>query len=77
MSEVVPLVEAHDTSLFGSKAVGLGQALRDGLPVPPGVALAGAVVEAVAGRDEQAIERGPRGGAAARRTARRALLGRR
>ena len=56
VSEVVPLVEARDTSLFGSKAVGLGQALRDGLPVPPGVALAGAVVEAVAGRDEDAIE---------------------
>lgn len=57
MSEVVPLVDAHDTSLFGSKAVGLGQALRDGLPVPPGIALAGPVVDAVAGRDEQAIER--------------------
>ena len=56
MSDVVPLAEAHDTALFGSKAVGLGQALRDGLPVPPGVALAGAVVEAVAGGDEDAIE---------------------
>lgn len=55
MSEVVPLIEARDTSLFGSKAVDLGEALRDGLPVPPGVALAGAVVDAVAGRDEQAI----------------------
>jgi len=56
VSEVVQLVDASDTSLFGSKAVGLGQALRDGLPVPPGVALSGAVVDAVAGRDEQAIE---------------------
>ena len=56
MSEVVPLVDAQDTTLFGSKAVGLGQALRDGLPVPPGVALAGRVVEAVAGRDEHAIQ---------------------
>ena len=37
--------------------MGLGQALRDGLPVPPGVALAGAVVDAVAGRDEDAIRR--------------------
>lgn len=55
MSEVVALLEARDVALFGSKAVGLGQALRDGLPVPPGVALAGAVVEAVAGRDEDAI----------------------
>jgi len=57
VSEVVPLVAAEDTALFGSKAVGLGQALRDGLPVPPGVALAGAVVDAVAGRDEAAIRR--------------------
>jgi phosphoenolpyruvate synthase/pyruvate phosphate dikinase len=56
VSEVVPLIEARDAALFGSKAVGLGQALRDGLPVPPGVALAGRVVDAVAGRDEQAIE---------------------
>ncbi len=56
MSEVVPLIDARDTALFGSKAVGLGQALRDGLPVPPGVALAGPVVEAVAGRDHEAIE---------------------
>jgi pyruvate, water dikinase len=56
VSEVVPLIEARDTGLFGSKAVGLGQALRDGLPVPPGVALAGDVVDAVAGRDERAIE---------------------
>jgi pyruvate,water dikinase len=55
VSTVVPLIEAHDTSLFGSKAVGLGQALRDGLPVPPGIALAGDVVEAVAGREEEAI----------------------
>jgi pyruvate,water dikinase len=57
VSDVVPLVAAEDTALFGSKAVGLGQALRDGLPVPPGVALAGPVVDAVAGRDEEAIRR--------------------
>jgi pyruvate,water dikinase len=55
VSEVVPLREARDTALFGSKAVGLGEALRDGLPVPPGVALAGPVVEAIASRDEDAI----------------------
>jgi phosphoenolpyruvate synthase/pyruvate phosphate dikinase len=55
LSEVVPLIEAHDTALFGSKAVGLGQALRDGLPVPPGVALSGAVVDAVASQDDDAI----------------------
>ena len=56
MTEVVGLPDAEETGLFGSKAVGLGQALRDGLPVPPGVALAGAIVEAVAGGDERAIE---------------------
>jgi pyruvate,water dikinase len=55
VSQVVALIDAHETALFGSKAVDLGQALRDGLPVPPGVALAGDVVDAVAGRDEDAI----------------------
>ena len=55
MTEVVPLAEASDTSVFGSKAVGLGDAIRDGLPVPPGVALSGPIVEAVASEDEQAI----------------------
>ncbi|MGH7806115.1 MAG: PEP/pyruvate-binding domain-containing protein, partial [Candidatus Binatia bacterium] len=57
MSEVLPLAEASDTSLFGSKAVGLGEAIREGLPVPPGFALAGAIVEAVASEDEAAIAR--------------------
>jgi len=56
VSEVVPLEEARDDSLFGSKAVGLGEAARSGLPLPPGVALSGAVVEAVAGGDRLAIE---------------------
>ena len=55
MKDVVPLPKARDTSVFGSKAVGLGDALRDGLPVPPGIALAGPVVEAVAGEDTRAI----------------------
>ena len=54
MKGVVPLEKAHDTDTFGSKAVGLGQALRDGLPVPPGIALAGPVVEAVAAREKRA-----------------------
>jgi pyruvate,water dikinase len=54
VSGVVPLAEARDESLFGSKAVGLGEASRSGLPLPPGIALSGAVVEAVAGGDEQA-----------------------
>jgi pyruvate,water dikinase len=57
LSEVVGLDQALDVALFGSKAVGLGQAIRDGLPVPPGVALAGSVVEAVAGSDEAAIRK--------------------
>lgn len=56
MSGVVLLEEARDDSLFGSKAVGLGEATRAGLPLPPGVALSGAVVDAVAGGDGQAIE---------------------
>jgi pyruvate,water dikinase len=54
---IVPLAEAHDESVFGSKAVGLGQAARANLPVPPGVALAGAVVEAVAAGDRRAAAR--------------------
>ena len=56
MSEAVPLEDAHDDSLFGSKAVGLGEAARAGLPLPPGVALSGSIVEAVAGGDAPAIE---------------------
>jgi pyruvate,water dikinase len=55
--QAVPLVKAEDTSIFGSKAVGLGQAMRDGLPVPPGVALSGPIVEAVAAGDEHAIKK--------------------
>jgi pyruvate,water dikinase len=54
--EVVPLLEAHDDSVFGSKAVGLGQAARAGLPLPPGIALSGPVVEAVASGHAPAIE---------------------
>ena len=56
MKRVVPLEKAVDDTLFGSKAVGLGQALRDGLPVPPGVALSGAIVEAVAAGERAAIK---------------------
>ena len=52
---IVPLEGAHDDSLFGSKAVGLGLAARAGLPLPPGVALSGEVVEAVAAGEEAAI----------------------
>jgi pyruvate,water dikinase len=52
---VFSLAEVSETSVFGSKAVGLGQAVRDGLPVPPGVALSGPIVEEVAAGDEDAI----------------------
>ncbi len=57
MKDVIPLAKAQDSAIFGSKAVGLGQAMRDGLPVPPGVALSGPIVEAVAGGDERAINK--------------------
>jgi len=54
---VVPLEKARDDGIYGSKAVGLGQAARAGIPLPPGVALSGEVVEAVAAGDEGAIRR--------------------
>ena len=55
MKQVVPLVEAHDEAIFGSKAVGLGEAARAGIPLPPGVALSGSIVEEVASGKEHAI----------------------
>jgi pyruvate, water dikinase len=55
--EVVPLEKARDDSVFGSKAVGLGEAARGGLPLPPGVALAGSIVEAVASGEEKAVKK--------------------
>ncbi|MFN8521680.1 MAG: PEP/pyruvate-binding domain-containing protein [Chloroflexota bacterium] len=51
----MPLKQALDDGVFGAKAVSLGQAVRDGLPVPPGVALSGAIVEAAAAGDRAAI----------------------
>ena len=57
MKKVVPLAKARDDSLFGSKAVGLGEAARAGLSLPPGVALSGAIVEAVAAGEEAAIRK--------------------
>jgi pyruvate,water dikinase len=57
VKEAVPLAKARETSIFGSKAVGLGDAEREGLRVPPGVALSGSIVEAVASGDERAIAR--------------------
>ena len=53
-SGIVPLVEATDPSAFGGKAAQLAVAAGHGLPVPPGVALAWPVVEAVGGGDERA-----------------------
>jgi phosphoenolpyruvate synthase/pyruvate phosphate dikinase len=52
---VVPLKEAREESLFGAKAVGLGEAIRAGLPVPPGVALTGEVTEAIAAGNPEAL----------------------
>ena len=57
VKKVVPFKKASERSLFGSKAVGLGDAARQGLPVPPGVALSGDLVEAVASGDGSAIEK--------------------
>jgi pyruvate,water dikinase len=56
MSEVVPLAEALDESRFGAKATGLGAAARAGLPFPPGIALSGTFVDAVAAGHELATE---------------------
>jgi hypothetical protein len=57
MKKVVPFKTARETSLYGSKAVGLGFAARQGLPVPPGVVLSGDLVEAVASGEEKAVEK--------------------
>jgi pyruvate,water dikinase len=57
VKKVVPFREARERSLFGSKALGLGDAAREGLPVPPGVAMSGDLVEAVASGDDKAIEK--------------------
>jgi pyruvate,water dikinase len=57
VKDVVPLDKARDDGVFGSKAVGLGEAAREGLPLPQGVALSGSIVEAVATGEERAIAR--------------------
>jgi pyruvate,water dikinase len=57
VKRIVPLAKARDDTIFGSKAVGLGQAAREGLPLPPGVALSGSIVEAVASGEERAIKK--------------------
>ena len=55
MTGIVPLVGADEESVYGAKAVGLGDALRAGLPVPPGVALPGPEVGSIASGDETVI----------------------
>ena len=57
MKKAVPLAKARDESIFGAKAVDLGQAVREGLPLPPGVALSGPLVEAIASGDERSIKK--------------------
>ena len=57
MTTVVPLIEAHDESQYGAKAVGLGEAERAGLPIPPGVALSGELVDLIVEGDADALER--------------------
>jgi hypothetical protein len=56
VTEVVGLADAHEESRFGAKATGLGAAARTGLPIPPGIALSGAIVDAVAAGQDDAIE---------------------
>lgn len=48
------LADAVDERRFGGKAAGLARALRAGLPVPPGVALAAPFVEALGSGDRAA-----------------------
>jgi pyruvate,water dikinase len=55
VKSVVPLAEAREESRYGAKAVGLGDAARAGLRIPPGVALSGDLVEAVASGDDAAL----------------------
>jgi pyruvate,water dikinase len=52
---MVPLVDAVEEARYGAKAVGLGEALRAGLPVPPGVALPGPEVDAIAAGEPVAL----------------------
>lgn len=56
MKSTVELAKARETSQFGSKAADLGDAARQGLPVPPGLALSGDMVEAVASEEAAAID---------------------
>ncbi len=53
---IVPLADAGDESELGGKAVGLGNALRAGLPVPAGFALGAHLVGRVAAGDRAACD---------------------
>jgi pyruvate,water dikinase len=53
---IVPLDRARDEATFGAKAVGLGDAARADLPVPPGVALSFSVVDAIAAGEDGALK---------------------
>jgi len=55
MTEVVALVDAADDARFGAKATGLGTAARAGLPIPPGYALSGDFVDAIAAGKQDAL----------------------
>ena len=55
MKSAVPLADADNEAIFGAKATDLGEAARAGLPVPPGIALAGELTEAVAAGQQTAI----------------------
>jgi pyruvate, water dikinase len=54
---IATLIEALDRGRFGGKAVELGASIRDGLPVPNGIALSVEIVEAIAFADAQARSR--------------------
>jgi phosphoenolpyruvate synthase/pyruvate phosphate dikinase len=55
MKSAIPLAGADNEAIFGAKATDLGEAARAGLPVPPGIALAGELTEAVAAGQQAAI----------------------
>src|SRR5437870_6423778 len=52
---LLPLAHVTDETAFGGKAVGLGAAMRAGLPVPPGIALSSALVDRIAAGDVAAV----------------------
>ena len=56
MTEIVPLADAVEDARFGAKATGLGAAARAGLPIPPGIALSGAIVDEIAAGKVTALE---------------------